>query len=101
MKTRILLSTLMCFFLVSGTFAQTNLDLENWTGNECDGWGSLNQFMVFGAPQTTFQETTDPGEALSSAEMRTGYWAGATGAGAPSDTVSGFLTIGGPPTGPL
>ncbi|MBL4752179.1 MAG: T9SS type A sorting domain-containing protein [Flavobacteriales bacterium] len=88
-------------FLASGSVAQTNLNLENWTGNECDGWGSINSFMLIGAPQTLFQETTDPGEGVNSARIETAFWQGATNFGAPSDTVSGFLTLGGPPTSPM
>ena len=81
-------------FLASGAMAQTNLDLEAWTGNESDGWLSLNSYVLLGAPQTLFQETTDVGEGASSARITTGYWLGATTLGAPSDTVGGFLSMG-------
>ncbi len=81
-------------FFVTGSVAQSNLNMEAWTGNECDEWGTLNSFMLLNAPQTTFQEQTDPGEGLSSARITTGYWLGATTFGAPSDTVSGIFTLG-------
>ncbi len=91
-------------FLATGAIAQSNLhnlNLETWAGNECSGWGTLNSYMAFGAPQTVFEETTDPGEGLSSAKISTEYWLGATSLGASSDTVSGFLTLGGPITGAI
>ena len=81
-------------FLATGAVAQTNLDLETWTGIECDGWLSLNSYTGLGAPQTLYQETTDVGEGASSARIVTGYWLGATAFGAPSDTVGGFLSMG-------
>ncbi|MBL4657971.1 MAG: PKD domain-containing protein [Flavobacteriales bacterium] len=101
MMKKLLFTFVTGAFLASASFAQSNLDLENWTGNSCDAWGNLNSFMFLGAPQTTFQETTDPGKCASAAMIETGYWLGATGFGASSDTVSGFLTIGGAPPGVL
>ncbi len=83
-------------FLATGAVAQTNLDLETWTGIECDGWLSLNSYTGLGAPQTLYQETTDVGEGATSARIVTGYWLGATAFGAPSDTVGGFLSLGVP-----
>ena len=89
------------------TFAQTNLDLEAWSSNgfggeDPDGWGTLNGFMALGAPQSTWKETTDPGEALASAKLESLHFPGATTFGAPSDTVGAMLSIGGPPGfGPL
>jgi PKD repeat protein len=92
---KILLTTLtFAMAATMGSFAQTNLDLEAWSGIEADGWGSLNTYTLFGAPQTLFQDTTNPGEGLSSAKIKTGYWAGATGAGAASDTVGGIFSMG-------
>lgn len=94
-------------FLTTAAFAQSNLDCETWTGLglptvECTGWGTLNSFTLFGAPQTTFEETADPGEGTYSARIETAYWLGATQLGASSDTVSGFFTIGaGPSPGPM
>lgn len=88
-------------FLVTGSVAQSNLNLETWTGNECNEWGTLNSFMFLGAPQTVYQETSDPGQCASSAKIQTGYWAGATGFGASSDTVSGFFTLGAAITGAI
>jgi len=88
-------------------FAQTNLNLEAWSSNgfggeDPDGWGTLNGFMALGAPQSTWKETTDPGEGLASAKMESLYFPGASGFGAPSDTVGAMLSIGGPPGfGPL
>ena len=91
---KLLLTTLSIAIAGTMSFAQTNLDLEAWTGIEADGWGSLNTFTLFGAPQTLFQETTSPAGGLSSAKIKTAYWAGATGAGAASDTVGGIFSMG-------
>jgi len=101
MMKKLLFTFVAGAFLVSGSIAQSNLNLETWTGNECNEWGTLNSFVFLGAPQTTFQEQTIPGEGLSSAKITTAYWQGATGFGAPSDTTSGFFTLGGPVTGPV
>lgn len=64
--------TLLAFTFAFGSAnAQVNLDLEQWTDNSPDGWFTFNQFMTFGLPQTVFQETADPGEGASSAEVIT------------------------------
>jgi len=101
MMKKLLFTFATGIFLTAGSIAQTNLNLEAWTGNECDGWGSINSFTILGAPQTLYQETVDVAEGSSAAKIVTGYWAGATNFGASSDTVSGFLTIGGAPTSPM
>jgi hypothetical protein len=89
----------MCVSLIGTTYAQTNLNVESWTANglggeDPDGWGTLNGFMAFGFPQTTFKETADPGEGLASVRMTSTYLPGASGAGAPSDTVGAMLFLG-------
>jgi len=92
---KLLLTTLsIAMAATTGSFAQTNLNLEAWSGTECDGWLSLNVYTGLGAPQTLYQETADVGEGASSARITTGYWLGATAFGAPSDTVGGFLSMG-------
>ena len=73
MMKKLLFTFVIGAFLASGSIAQTNLDLESWTGNECDGWGSLNAFTFLGAPQTLFQETADPGEGANSAKIESGF----------------------------
>jgi len=92
-------------FLSAGSIAQTNGNFESWSGSgasiQIDGWGTLNGFTLVGAPQTTFQETVDVGDSMFSPRIVTDYWFGATSLGASSDTVSGFVTIGGSPPGDL
>ncbi len=64
------LSILSLSFLIGTSLnAQTNLDFENWSGNEPNSWVTFNSFP--GAPQTTFQETTDPGQGSSSVRLLT------------------------------
>ncbi len=101
MKKRNIFLAVVITCMFNTSYAQNNLDLELWTGIECNNWGTINSFMFFGAPQTVFQETINPGEGLSSAKLTTAYWPGATGFGAPSDTVGGYFTLGGPITGPI
>ncbi len=47
----------------------TNYNFENWTGNDPNGWSTFNG--VPGAPQTTFQQTINPGQGTKSAKMVT------------------------------
>ena len=62
------LSMFLFFFLPSFFFflsAQTNMNLEIWSGINPAGWATLNVFVPYGLPQTTFQETANPGEGLA------------------------------------
>ena len=50
----------ICACAMGETFAQTNLDLEAWSpigvgAENPDGWGSLNEFTLFGFPQSTYK----------------------------------------------
>ena len=86
-----------CYF--STAFAQTNLNVENWTpnglgGEDPTGWGTLNGFMAFGFPQTTFRDSIDPGDSLASVKLESKNLPGAKGAGAPSDTIGAMLFLG-------
>ncbi|MBL4734936.1 MAG: PKD domain-containing protein, partial [Flavobacteriales bacterium] len=97
MKTRILLIVTMCFCLIGGAFAQTNMDLEIWgptpplSGSDPTGWGTGNTDQIAG-PVSTFQETVNPGQGLSSARMVT--TAGYLAIGAPQDIIGGFINSG-------
>jgi len=100
MKRILLLTAIICAYGINATFAQTNLDLEAWSpvgvgAENPDDWGSLNEFTLFGFPQSTFKETTDPGQGTASARLESQHMPGASGAGAPSDTVGGMLFLGG------
>jgi len=96
MRKRILLVATLCVALIGGTFAQTNLDFETWgpagaSSSDPIGWGTLNT-DAFGGPNSTFQETTDPGGGLSSARLvTTAGYAAILGI----DTVGGFVSLGG------
>ena len=92
-----MLQKLVCILLLAFSsfvaLAQSNLDLEAWTGYNPDSWYTRNSFTLLGAPQSVYKETVDPGEGLSSARLETIYWLGATGFGATSDTIEGVLSI--------
>jgi len=67
---------------ISPAKGQSNLDLESWTtngfgGNEPNEWGTLNGFMALGWPQSTWKDTTGPGEGLASAKLESFYISGA------------------------
>ena len=65
----LLLSTV---FTVSTTvtFAQTNLNLETWTGADPTGWNlSSNAISTLGGPTTVLKETASPAEGLNSAHL--------------------------------
>lgn len=63
----------MSLCLWTATSAQTNLNFENWTGNEPNGWTSSNGItQPSGGAQTVFKESTDPGQGSFSAKMVTG-----------------------------
>jgi hypothetical protein len=97
MKAQILIMLAVCFCNLNSTNAQTNLGFETW-GNDGFGannpsdWTTLNYDVALGTPVSTFQETTDPGELLSSAQMITtaGYWPSLQPYGFP-DICGGFV----------
>jgi PKD repeat protein len=97
MKSGILLTAAMCLGIIGGVFAQSNLDFETWGDNsaagtnEPIGWGTFNT-DAFAGPNSTFQETSQPGEGLSSARLVTtsGYFA-LLGV----DTLGGMVSLGG------
>lgn len=95
---KILLSFIFLMVSAYGYHAQTNLDFETWTGNEPDGWVTYNFLTQLGAPQSTFKETTDPGESTASAKMVTVNCTVCPNFGLPS-TLGGIVTNGiiGPP----
>lgn len=92
-----LLSILFSIFWVVVS-AQTNLNFETWSANEPAGWVTYNFLSAIGAPQSTFKETTDPGENLASVKMVTVNCPTCPTYGLPS-TLGGVVTSGtiGPP----
>lgn len=57
----------------SSLFAQSNLNFENWSGNEPTGWMSSNMLTTpNGGATTVSQVTTNPGQGSSSVKMVTG-----------------------------
>ena len=71
MKKNLLLS--FYTFLAGAALAQTNLNFENWTGNNPQGWTVSNDVTTLnGGAQTVFKETSSPGQGTSSLKMVTG-----------------------------
>ncbi|HRG59540.1 MAG TPA: T9SS type A sorting domain-containing protein [Bacteroidia bacterium] len=69
------ITTLFLMSLLSaGTLlAQSNLNFENWSGNEPTGWTSSNSLTsASGGAQTVFQVTSNTGQGSSSVRMVTG-----------------------------
>ncbi len=63
----------LALLIGSNLMAQTNLNFENWSGNEPSGWTSSNALtMANGGAQTVSQVTTSPGQGSSSVRMVTG-----------------------------
>jgi hypothetical protein len=63
----------MGLFFSAITLAQTNLNFENWNGNEPNGWNTTNSLTTSnGGSQTVFRETGNPGQGSSSVRMVTG-----------------------------
>lgn len=59
--------------ICTSAIAQTNLNFENWTGNEPNGWVTSNAITQSnGGSQTVFKETSNPGQGTSSVKMVTG-----------------------------
>jgi len=55
------------------TQAQSNLNFENWNGNEPNGWLSSNQITTAnGGSQTVFKQVTSPGQGTASVKLVTG-----------------------------
>lgn len=72
MKKITLLLALSCFSTMA-VMAQTNLNFENWSGNEPTGWVSSNSLTsANGGAQTVMQVTSSPGQGNSSVKMVTG-----------------------------
>ena len=76
MKRRFINILVVITYMVSVSYAQTNLDFETWGNdgigsNNPIGWGTLNYDVLLGSPISTFQVTINPGELLSSAHMVT------------------------------
>jgi hypothetical protein len=73
MKKRSLLLLALGIALSNLTKAQTNLNFENWSGNEPTGWVSSNSLTTpNGGAQTVFQVTSNTGQGSSSVRMVTG-----------------------------
>lgn len=74
MKKKLFIYT--CVILASSMgslIAQTNLNFENWSGNEPNGWTTSNEItQASGGDQTVFRETANPGEGSSSVRLVTG-----------------------------
>ncbi|HIA05545.1 MAG TPA: PKD domain-containing protein [Flavobacteriales bacterium] len=102
MKSGILLTAAMCLCIIGGVFAQSNLDFETWGvagagNNDPIGWGTFNT-DAFAGPVSTYQETSQPGEGLSSARLvTTSGYAALLGI----DTVGGMVSLGGDLLGDL
>jgi hypothetical protein len=64
----------VCFLIwhANGS-AQTNLNFENWTGNEPNGWSSTNSItQPSGGDASVFKYSTDPAQGSFSVRMVTG-----------------------------
>ncbi|MFA5781782.1 MAG: SprB repeat-containing protein, partial [Bacteroidales bacterium] len=73
MKNKITLLTIVLALYGLSIYAQTNLNFENWTGNEPNGWTTSNSFtQPNGGAQTVFKVTTNPGQGSASVKMVTG-----------------------------
>lgn len=48
-----------------------NPDMENWSGNDLSDWFDLNQYIVYGLPQTAFPETTGVPSGSSALKLET------------------------------
>ncbi len=75
--------------------AQTNLNLEIWGGNNLKPaeWATLNVLAQIGT-QTTFKETSSPGQGFASAKMVTSFCTMCATFGVPLDTVAGIIVSG-------
>jgi hypothetical protein len=70
---KILLAFVTLGALTFTTKAQTNLNFENWTGNEPNGWITSNSItQAGGGVQTVIKETSNPGQGSSSVKLITG-----------------------------
>jgi hypothetical protein len=73
MKKLFTLASACLALLANVAYAQTNLNFENWSGNEPSGWSTANSItQASGGAQTTFRVTTNTGEGSSSVRMVTG-----------------------------
>ena len=79
-------------FAAGSSMAQTNLNFENWSGNEPSGWLSSNSLTTpNGGAQTVVQVTTGAAQGSSSVKMVTGNCPDC-----PNFSI--FGPFGGPPT---
>lgn len=91
MKNLFTTSIVMGFMSTNILSAQTNLNFENWTGNEPNGWSSSNTItQAAGGSQTVLKETANPGQGSASVKMVTG--------GCPDCPNFSLLGPFGPPT---
>lgn len=73
MKKKFTLLAACLVFWGADSFAQTNLNFENWSGNEPVGWISSNALTQNGGgDQTVFKYTSNPAQGSSSVRMVTG-----------------------------
>lgn len=73
MKKVFITTFALSIMLGSTLSAQTNLNFENWTGTEPNGWSSSNAItQSAGGSQTVFKETANPGQGSASVKMVTG-----------------------------
>ncbi len=73
MKKNLLNLLTATIVFVNFTCAQTNLNFENWTGNEPNGWVTSNAITQSnGGAQTVFKESSNPGQGSFSVKMVTG-----------------------------
>ncbi|REJ81962.1 MAG: T9SS C-terminal target domain-containing protein [Bacteroidetes bacterium] len=85
---------MIALMLVStGLSAQTNLNFENWTGVDPNGWATLNELTMFGGPQTTYRLTSNPGQGSSSVRLVTAD-CGVCNSFFLSDPIGGMVSLG-------
>lgn len=73
MKSKIITAFTIGVMATGTVYGQTNLNFENWTGNEPNGWTSSNAItQPGGGAQTMFRETVNPGQGSSSIKLVTG-----------------------------
>lgn len=91
MKKQHIITIVLSILTVLTASAQTNLNFENWSGNELNGWTTSNEItQAAGGNQTVFQETSKPGEGSSSVKMVTGNCPDC-----PNYEIPGFLSLPG------
>jgi hypothetical protein len=95
-KQVLILFTALAGFGLNSASAQTNLNFENWSGNEPNGWTSSNELtQAAGGDQTVFRETTAPGEGSSSVRLVTGSCPDCPNFEIPGLSIPGFPPVPG------